>query len=613
VEFSSENIIQNNIVLRSIFYQNGDQGTVLIESNNNIIDNNTISNIEFAVDTYDSNNNQFSNNKFIDVVNGMFIQGNNNRITNNTFYNIDVEGTCGISVKNSFNNTISNNLAYYMGEWGIHLTNVSNCTISSNLIHDINTGIKVDNSECNNFSFNEIYRSGTGVGITGSKDELILNNTVYYNTGTGIDIQSSTRNTVFGNTVYQNGIYGIILFNSHSNNISRNSVFDNINEGLNLKASNGNIVTWNDFQENGGNQVIDDGANNIFVFNYWEGWDRPDNDSDGFVDDPFLIGVGNQDNYPVIGPITHVILLPNIISVQIEATYSDSWPIQWTPAIDSFGHHVFYSLFYSLDGGNSWVQLGSNLTETTYTWDTTTVSNGENYVLKLQVACSEGKTITSPLTSQFRIENLSPSAPSSPYDPVPNVVLLIIGVTIIIGSIIIYSLYVKFKPQESFVEFIQTAQIDFLRSLYHKVVIGLENIQVGVIPEPVSFPEVEVPSPAAMTTYFPSDIQNDLKSEIKGRTVLTLIEIAYQYPNETNPANLSRILDIPPSTLSSEIKRLKKLHYIEPDTSERVFRDARYRSYAITPKGASFLRILKGALEVSIVRIREKDIGYVRK
>lgn len=610
LEFSSDNSIQNNIVYRSIFFQEGDSGVVLIQSSNNIIDNNTISNIEFAVDNSDSNNNRFTNNKFYDVVNGMFIQGNGNRINNNSFYNSFVEGTCGISASNSVNSIISNNIVYSMGEWGILLTQVYNCTINTNLIHHINRGITAENSESNNFSFNIIYQTGTGISITGSKDDLVLNNTVYFNNDSGIIIRSSTKITIFGNAVYQNDFNGIVLFNSHSNNISRNQILDNPNEGLYLKASNNNIVTWNDFRGNGGNQANDNGTNNIFVFNYWDGWDEPDNDSDGFVDDPYLIGNENQDNYPVVGPITHVILPPIIISVQRGGVYSGAWTIQWTPAIDSFNHLAYYSLFYSSNGGKSWVQLGVNLTETKYTWDTTLVTNGANYVLKLQVTCSDGKSATSSLTTLFGIENLSPSSPSSPYDLTTILAILIIGSAIIIGFGIIYTLYLRFKPQKSFVEFIQTAQIDFLRSLYHKVVIGLENIQVGVIPEPVEFPKLDVRSPTAMTTYFPSDIRNELKSDIKGRTVLTLIEIAFQYPNEANPASLSRILDIPPSTLSSEINRLKKLQYIEAQTSEQVLRDARYRSYTITPKGASFLKILKGALEVSIVRIKEKDISY---
>ena len=94
-----------------------------------------------------------------------------------------------------------------------------------------------------------------------------------------------------------------------------------------------------------------------------------------------------------------------------------------------------------------------------------------------------------------------------------------------------------------------------------------------------------------MVEYFPSEIQYELRSEIKGRTVLTLIEIAYQDPSDTNPAKLAKSLNIPLSTLSKEIKKLKRLHYVDTHISNQVVKDARYRNFKITLKGFKFLSI----------------------
>jgi hypothetical protein len=44
-----------------------------------------------------------------------------------------------------------------------------------------------------------------------------------------------------------------------------------------------------------------------------------------------------------------------------------------------------------------------------------------------------------------------------------------------------------------------------------------------------------------------SNIRNDIISGLKGRMILTLIEIAHQYPAEANHASLCKKLDIPPS------------------------------------------------------------------
>jgi len=103
----------------------------------------------------------------------------------------------------------------------------------------------------------------------------------------------------------------------------------------------------------------------------------------------------------------------------------------------------------------------------------------------------------------------------------------------------------------------------------------------------------------------------DLISGLRGRSVLTLIEIAYQAADVTNPSNLARILDIPLSSISDEIKKLIQLGYLEYHLSPKMLQDGRYRNYVITGKGVSFLRILKGALELTINRLKEKKHDFL--
>jgi DNA-binding MarR family transcriptional regulator len=98
------------------------------------------------------------------------------------------------------------------------------------------------------------------------------------------------------------------------------------------------------------------------------------------------------------------------------------------------------------------------------------------------------------------------------------------------------------------------------------------------------------------------NIRNNLISGLKGRMILTLIEIAHNYPYEINHAVLCKKLGIPPSTLSNQIKKLIELDYLESSLSVITLRDARYRNYSITMKGISFLRLLREALDLSIKR-----------
>ncbi|MHA1947938.1 MAG: hypothetical protein ACW97W_17720, partial [Candidatus Hodarchaeales archaeon] len=81
-------------------------------------------------------------------------------------------------------------------------------------------------------------------------------------------------------------------------------------------------------------------------------------------------------------------------------------------------------------------------------------------------------------------------------------------------------------------------------------------------------------------------------------------EIAYQNPSDTNPAKIAKSLNIPPSTLSKEIKKLKELDYLQTHISTQVVQDARYRNFQITSKGFHFLSLLNTALKVTLNRVK---------
>ena len=182
--------------------------------------------------------------------------------------------------------------------------------------------------------------------------------------------------------------------------------------------------------------------------------------------------------------------------------------------------------------------------------------------------------------------------------------LLLIGCAIAAGFYFVKTK--KFKAP-SFTDYFQSDKIEFLKSIHHKAIIGLESIQTAIMSEVVVTPLLEEPTMStSLVTWFPDEYRVELKTKLKGRTILTLIEIAFQYSEDTNLTNLAQALDIPTSTLSDELKKLVKLNYLDYHKTPRVLHDGRYRHYIITAKGISFLKIMKSALELSIRRAKEK-------
>ncbi|MFX0207090.1 MAG: hypothetical protein ACFFDT_13965 [Candidatus Hodarchaeota archaeon] len=64
---------------------------------------------------------------------------------------------------------------------------------------------------------------------------------------------------------------------------------------------------------------------------------------------------------------------------------SETETLSWT-ASDADGDSLTYSVYYSADNGGTWALLASGLTNTSIDWDTTTVPDGEEYLIKVVVS-----------------------------------------------------------------------------------------------------------------------------------------------------------------------------------------------------------------------------------
>jgi parallel beta-helix repeat protein len=139
--------------------------------------------------------------------------------------------------------------SYYIGDAGIELNNVENCSIKSNNIINTNFGIYLYYSDENDLTCNGLSFIGTGIYLENSdNNEIILNNAsneTYY----GIRLQYSNDNEITGNVASYNEYYGIYLRNSNQNYISNNNVSNN-DDGINMYISNSNDLINNEVHNN---------------------------------------------------------------------------------------------------------------------------------------------------------------------------------------------------------------------------------------------------------------------------------------------------------------------------------------------------------------------------
>ena len=237
---------------------------------------------------------------------------------------------CGIVLAGTRNVVIANNTIHFTAV-GVHLIRCNLTTISGNEIYDNKwdgvfydyycyentiTGNEFYNNgeaalyatgfNCNNtFSDNLIYDSLYSVMLTtGSDNNTITNNRIFDLSDDGIFIATS-GNSITGNWIYNNQGNGITIASLTSHNyVAENWVTNNTGFGVAINSAENTIVEYNDFTDNKAPQACDNGTENTFDQNFWSDWTSPDEDSDGFVDQPYpVFGTGsNSDLLPIATP-----------------------------------------------------------------------------------------------------------------------------------------------------------------------------------------------------------------------------------------------------------------------------------------------------------------------
>ncbi|NHJ13667.1 MAG: hypothetical protein EAX95_08320 [Candidatus Thorarchaeota archaeon] len=181
---------------------------------------------------------------------------------------------------------------------------------STNLIIEDNTisnnamsGMLIPFSDHFLITENVISASGTnGIEVAGLTDSVISGNTITGSGTRGMYLYGMKDSVVSQNSIGGSGTNGILVGASSYIVCTENWVVDSISHAVELNTGCSNLTVKGNVFVNSGEscQACDNGADNEFIYNYFDDWTSPDDDADGYVDVPYSIvgSAGNQDPHP---------------------------------------------------------------------------------------------------------------------------------------------------------------------------------------------------------------------------------------------------------------------------------------------------------------------------
>lgn len=347
------NTIENNLI------SNNSKGIyTLYGSDNEIITNSIMNNSQRGIHTYMSSLEYIANNSI-----------ECNLITD---YGIYLQSTDTAKLElNTINNAANDALI---------LTDAINSKISFNILNkSSDSGIRlIGDTNTSSIAFNEILNSGyNGIYLnTNNWDNIIGANYIFNSANLGIHIYSSYETAITGNTIENTTKHGLLL-----SDVSENSSV--INNSFVKNNLNGNTL--------GDQQVLDNGTNNIFDYNYYSDWTTPDDIIPfGVVDSPYNIdyyksGYYNSDPRPR----TEKILFsePTINSPNGGEIINSMLNITWTVSTDNWGwtdiEDTSYFIYLSSDSGTTWELIGVALWKSSLEINTSDYNTGNSYLIKV--------------------------------------------------------------------------------------------------------------------------------------------------------------------------------------------------------------------------------------
>ena len=288
-----------------------------------------------------------------------------------------------------------------------------------------------------------------------------------------------------------------------------------------------------------------------------------------------------------------------ILEPKENQTVSDIVSFHWTKAEDTKKHPLHYSISYNIDGGDSWILIQENITNTSFNWDISSIPFDPNNIT-IKIIASDDFGFTNSIAF---LRTINIVATRNNDELFTQYIFSLVLLTLLFTLFYFYFLKNRnnFFGNQHADDVFSLKKADFVRQILNKIIIGLENCKTTILEIPPGYPiSAEVDDNYGITNYFPIEYQTDLNSKIKGRTILVLIELAFLYPDNANPTKISQILSIPKSSLSDELNKLSELGYIESKIDMKVLSDSRYKSYTLSQKGYNFLFRLKDILKISL-------------
>jgi parallel beta-helix repeat protein len=235
------------------------QTGIHVLSENNILENNTISGCLDGIRLDHSQANFIAHNDINNNTNGITVYASEqNTIANNNIRdnNINEESDCGIFLAYSRDNIISGNNMMENGDSSISLRSASNNTLRGNIVAENDWyGISLSESSNNNLieKNSAVRNKDAGIYLDSSRENLIRDNTAS-DSAKGIYLSfDSNENILTGNSISYNG-KGLLLAGHSSNNTLQNNTARENGYGIYLSFSSG----WNLLFSN---HLIDNGCN----------------------------------------------------------------------------------------------------------------------------------------------------------------------------------------------------------------------------------------------------------------------------------------------------------------------------------------------------------------
>ena len=290
----------------------------------------------------------------------------------------------------------------------IILDNGNNSRIEGNYFYDnLYNDINVYSSERVSIQDNTFNNSDTAISLVDTYLTFVRNNIINNSRSISVAISQAQQIRFFNNVITNSSYSGIAVQGSNDSVFAMNDIRSSTDQAIYFDSfSSGNLIKWNNFidNRNGGNQGIDDGINNYFVYNYFNDHVGNDVNLDNYEDTPYYISgaASNIDDTPL--SLEHIeqatqISEPNRLS-QFTGTGTITWSLFSSNYITDYTIGIFYrSLFDS-----QWILITANYVGTSFTWDVSGLDDGQ-YQVRIVTSFPLYTISTSDTSREFFVRN----------------------------------------------------------------------------------------------------------------------------------------------------------------------------------------------------------------